>query len=408
MQLSDVNGWENASPRVQNSIINASSSYNVDSATLAQIAGIESTFNSSAKNPGSSATGLFQHTDDTWLSLARRGEIQGITPNMSREEILNARLDPQISANGGAALMRDNINAIGSNDPGDVYLAHFLGASRAKQVIDADNSGNGNKSLEEVLGTDTANSIYKSNPFMRQNGITTASALRNWSSIKMTGQKGNSNTIKQSRLPNTTPSVKIISKARSCSLIQNRAQQSSQCSINTMNRSVYIDQKNILPNVDMQQMQLPTFSNNTPLGEIGTKEGLKIKSDEAIAGGNTKPGTFALGHAIQDNVSGFDRFTAFDDAYHHSPEYLNSQISSGKSGFSSHQAGRALDFTIIDPAQSQVAEYQTRSLLANAGVNGQVLNEYERPSESATAGHIHVNFNTDEDAHKFEQYMISR
>lgn len=122
--------------------------------------------------------------------------------------------------------------------------------------------------------------------------------------------------------------------------------------------------------------------------------GLKVKSSEVFAGGDSAPGTYSLAHKIQDNVPDFNRFTAFNDSYH-----------AGTSSF--HAKGLALDFTVNNPANANSAVSYVNNLFNNNGINGTVINEYTNPSARATGGHVHVNFNSSADAARFNQLFSS-
>lgn len=127
-------------------------------------------------------------------------------------------------------------------------------------------------------------------------------------------------------------------------------------------------------------------------GDTGGKvpadaNGLKVKSSEVFAGGDSAPGTYSLAHKIQDNVPDFNRFTAFNDSYH-----------AGTSSF--HAKGLALDFTVNNPANAGSAANYVSGLLSNNGISGTVINEYINPSARATGGHIHVNFSSAADAQR--------
>jgi TP901 family phage tail tape measure protein len=164
---------------------------------------------------------------------------------------------------------------------------------------------------------------------------------------------------------------------------------------------------NISPNVVMPAAAaIPAISGSAPAGGKFTEKGLTLKSREAIAGGGTKEGTFALGHAIQKNVEGFKYFTAFDDAYHHSKAYQARKRAAGKSISSPHNRGVALDFTIKDASKSAKAAQQTKDILAQAGVKGRVIDEYKIKTAGGTGGHIHVDFKNATDAEKFKQFML--
>ena len=114
-------------------------------------------------------------------------------------------------------------------------------------------------------------------------------------------------------------------------------------------------------------------------GAGDTAKGLKIKSDEATAGGETKPGLYALAQKIQNELGGnLHHFSAFNDKYHQGLDYS-----------SAHTRGTALDFTLNDPSTAAQVAQMVRSM---PGVS-KVLDEYNNPSSKSTAGHIHAEIN---------------
>lgn len=117
----------------------------------------ESSLNATAKNPSSSARGLFQFIDSTWLeTMKEEGPKLGladvaadITKTASgrytvadpvrRTEILAMRDDPQTSALMAAAFTRRNAQtfeaALGrAPTDGELYAAHFMGAQGAIEL----------------------------------------------------------------------------------------------------------------------------------------------------------------------------------------------------------------------------------------------------------------------------------
>jgi len=132
----------------------------VDFDYLVQTAMRESSLNPSARAQTSSAVGLFQFIESTWLEVMKLdGErlgygkyAQAIEQNSNgnyvinnralRNEVLALREDPQISADLAAAFTRRNgeylSGRFGRNpSPGELYIAHFLGARGAEQMFDA-------------------------------------------------------------------------------------------------------------------------------------------------------------------------------------------------------------------------------------------------------------------------------
>src|SRR6185437_13475298 len=147
-------------PAVLKSIRQASQSTHADFGYLMAQAAQESGFHSNAKATTSSATGLFQFVDSTWLDMVRQhGAKHGIGqlaeqitydagghPHVAdptvRETILALRKDPKISAALAGEFARDNKaeveRALGRPaQKTDLYLAHFLGAGGATEILKA-------------------------------------------------------------------------------------------------------------------------------------------------------------------------------------------------------------------------------------------------------------------------------
>lgn len=125
---------------------------------LVKTAKRESGMNPEAKAPNSSATGLFQFIEQTWLGLVKRqGGNMGledaasqITQDRSgryvvsdpstRQQILALRKDPSLSSKMAGVFTAENRdslkNALG-RDPtgGELYIAHFMGAGGAREFI---------------------------------------------------------------------------------------------------------------------------------------------------------------------------------------------------------------------------------------------------------------------------------
>jgi len=147
-------------PAVLKSIRQASQSTHTDFGYLMAQAAQESGFQSDAKATTSSATGLFQFIDSTWLDMVKQhGAKHGIgdlasqvttdaagRPRVAdpavRESILALRKDPKISAALAGEFAHDNQveveRALGRPaQKTDLYLAHFLGAGGATDLLKA-------------------------------------------------------------------------------------------------------------------------------------------------------------------------------------------------------------------------------------------------------------------------------
>jgi len=101
----------------------------------------ESAGDPNATNPRSSAGGLGQFIDSTWLDMLRRHRPD-LAQNRSDADLLQLKFDPQLSREMTGAYAADN-NAIlakaGINPTaGSTYLAHFAGPQGAVKVLTAD------------------------------------------------------------------------------------------------------------------------------------------------------------------------------------------------------------------------------------------------------------------------------
>lgn len=125
---------------------------------LVKTAKRESNLNPDAKAGTSSATGLFQFIEQTWLGLVKRqgpemglqdqaaaiqrdGAGRYVVPEAeARRQILALRKDPSLSARLAGMFTRENRaslkEAIGREPTGgELYIAHFLGAGGARELI---------------------------------------------------------------------------------------------------------------------------------------------------------------------------------------------------------------------------------------------------------------------------------
>jgi hypothetical protein len=138
--------------------------------------------------------------------------------------------------------------------------------------------------------------------------------------------------------------------------------------------------------------------NNPKLNDNSTvdKKDLRIKGGlggQATAGGETNEGVFALAADIQRKHPELNRFTAFNDAYHHR----------GLGYHSKHQDGLATDFTVNDRKDAEGMSNSIRDELKEMGIDAQVINEYKKLSLRGTSGHIHVGFKSAEDAQRYQE-----
>jgi hypothetical protein len=128
--------------QVVNAIENASSKTGVNFAYLMQQASAESSFKPDAKAKTSSAAGLYQFIESTWLNMVDRyGEKHGLdVEGKSRKEILNLRYDPETASVMAAEFASENKQFLDLHWGGDVgstelYFAHFMGAGGAASFL---------------------------------------------------------------------------------------------------------------------------------------------------------------------------------------------------------------------------------------------------------------------------------
>lgn len=141
---------------IVNAVQQASARTGVDFAYLLQQAKVESSFNPNAKAKTSSATGLFQFIESTWLGMVRDyGHKHGfghladqidargrVSSKAARQDILSLRRDPQAASLFAAEFANENKRFLeehvgGTIGPTELYLAHFLGASGATGFLNA-------------------------------------------------------------------------------------------------------------------------------------------------------------------------------------------------------------------------------------------------------------------------------
>ena len=131
----------------------------MDADFLVRTARRESAMNPSAKARTSSAAGLFQFVEQTWLGtvkahgakhgygqyadlIYRGGDGRWRVEGSARNVVLDLRFDPQAASTMAAELTASNaayLRGRSGKEPGagDLYAAHFLGPAGAAQLMDA-------------------------------------------------------------------------------------------------------------------------------------------------------------------------------------------------------------------------------------------------------------------------------
>lgn len=149
-----------APPQVAGAIKQAASSTGASFSYLIATAQIESNFNPQAQASTSSAQGLFQFIDQTWLAtmkeagpklglgsfaanILRQGDGRHEVPDPNaRSAIMALRNNPKVSAMMAGAYAQNNAAQLAEGlgrqpTEGELYIAHFLGAEGASKLIRA-------------------------------------------------------------------------------------------------------------------------------------------------------------------------------------------------------------------------------------------------------------------------------
>lgn len=154
----------------------------VSDETLDCIIHIESRGNPNAKAPTSSATGLFQFLNATWLDTVRKHRPD-ILQSTATPVLLAMRRDPRFCIEMGARFTEDNLKAIGMDATGgDLYLAHFLGVGDARDFFRAD--------PDTPVAKLVKPEVIKANESIMRNK--TVGQVRAWAAKKMYEARGRS------------------------------------------------------------------------------------------------------------------------------------------------------------------------------------------------------------------------
>jgi hypothetical protein len=161
-----------------------------------QIIGRESGGNPLAANPYSSASGLGQFTNGTWLDMIKRHRPD-LAGNMSDSQILALKTDPNLSRQMTQAYAQDNAGYLSGRGapvtPGSLRLAHFAGPAGASAIY-----ANPNATVASLLGP----AAVKANPFLAN--MTGQDAI-NWAEAQMDPAKMMARGIRQRFVGSASP-----------------------------------------------------------------------------------------------------------------------------------------------------------------------------------------------------------
>jgi hypothetical protein len=158
--LVDGTGNSGTAPTVTGAIRNAAQATGTSFEYLLATAQVESGFNPNATTSTSSAGGLYQFIDQTWLgtlkdagpslgysrfanaiSKSSSGQYEVSDPSL-RQEIMALRQDPAANAAMAGAFTQHNATLLSAQlgrnpSEGELYVAHFLGSEGAAKLISA-------------------------------------------------------------------------------------------------------------------------------------------------------------------------------------------------------------------------------------------------------------------------------
>lgn len=163
----------------------------VDIDTVAdQIIKVESNGDANAKNKRSSATGLGQFVNETWLILIRahrpdlvKDRTEGEILEMRRDASLAREITVRFTERNAWTLRRRGLPVT----PGTLYLAHFAGSAGAIALLSAEEQADAATVMAGADATRRSDreKLIKLNPFLER---LTVADLKRWADRKMRGQ----------------------------------------------------------------------------------------------------------------------------------------------------------------------------------------------------------------------------
>ena len=154
---------------------------------MERIIKVESNGDPNAKNKRSSATGLGQFLNETWLDLIRTHRPD-LAKGRSADETLELRRDPNVARELTVRFTEQNAGMLKKRGlpvtPGTLYLAHFAGGAGAVAILSAleDADAASVMASADASGRTKREKIIKANPFLER---FTVSDLKSWAHRKM-------------------------------------------------------------------------------------------------------------------------------------------------------------------------------------------------------------------------------
>jgi hypothetical protein len=161
------------------------------SALVERIIAVESNGDPNAKNSRSSAVGLAQFLDETWLDLVRAYRPD-LARGRSARETLDLRREPKLAREITMRLVERNITILKQRGlpvtAGTLYLAHFAGSAGAIAILSAPDDSDAALVIASAdsTGRTKRERLIKANPFLEH---FTVADLKVWADRKMRGSK---------------------------------------------------------------------------------------------------------------------------------------------------------------------------------------------------------------------------
>jgi hypothetical protein len=152
-----------------------------------QIIKVESNGDVNAKNKRSSALGLGQFLNETWLRLIRTHRPD-LASGRSEGETLELRGNAEVAREMTARFTEQNAEILRKRGlpvtPGTLYLAHFAGGAGAVAILSAQQDADAASIMAsaDATGRTTREKLVKANPFLEQ---FTIADLKSWADRKM-------------------------------------------------------------------------------------------------------------------------------------------------------------------------------------------------------------------------------
>jgi hypothetical protein len=156
-------------------------------AIVDRIIRVESNGDPNARNKRSSATGLAQFLDATWLELIRTHRPD-LAQGISKDKTLELRRDANLAREMTTRFTEQNAEILRKRGlpvtPGTLYLAHFAGGTGAVAILSAWDGADAASVMASAdpTGRTKREKIVKANPFLER---FTIADLRSWADRRM-------------------------------------------------------------------------------------------------------------------------------------------------------------------------------------------------------------------------------